>query len=33
MKARPWLLEAARATEDSWMDQLTNHVQQLLDGN
>lgn len=32
MKARPWLLEAARATEDSWMDQLARHVQQLLDG-
>lgn len=31
MRARPWLLVAARATEDSWMDGLTQHVQQLLD--
>lgn len=31
MRARPWLLEAARSTEDSWMDGLTSHVQQLLD--
>lgn len=31
MVARPWLLEAARSTEDSWMDGLQEHVQQLLD--
>lgn len=33
MTARPWLLEAARATEDTWMDLATDHVQRLLDGN
>lgn len=31
MVARPWLLAAARATEERWMDGLTAHVQQLLD--
>lgn len=31
MRARPWAVTAARATEDSWMDVLTQHVQQLLD--
>lgn len=31
MRARPWLLDAARSTEDSWMDGLTQHIQQLLD--
>ena len=31
MRPRPWLTDAARATEDSWMDVLTDHVQQLLD--
>lgn len=31
MTARPWLLQAARATEDSWMDVLTEDVQQLLE--
>lgn len=27
---RPWLWGAATSTEDSWMDALTEHVQQLL---
>jgi hypothetical protein len=31
MRARPWLLDAARSTEDSWMDGMWGHVQQLLD--
>jgi hypothetical protein len=31
LRARPWLMTAARSTEDRWMDQLTEHVQQLLD--
>ena len=31
MRARPWLLDAAKSTEDAWMDDLTQHVQQLLD--
>lgn len=31
MRPRPWLIEAARDTEDSWMDALTEHVQQLLE--
>ena len=31
MRPRPWVLDAARRTEDTWMDQLTDHVQQLLD--
>lgn len=30
MRARPWLMTAARDTEDKWMEQLTEHVQQLL---
>lgn len=33
MRARPWLLDAARSTEDSWMDGLQGHVQQLLEGH
>lgn len=31
MRARPWLLDAARRTEATWMDDLTEHIQQLLD--
>lgn len=31
LRARPWLYDAAHATEDRWMDQLTEHAQQLLD--
>ena len=31
MRARPWLMLAARDTESTWMDDLTEHVQQLLD--
>lgn len=31
MRARPWLLSSARATEDRWTDDLTTHIQKLLD--
>lgn len=31
MRARPWLTTAARDTEELWMRDLTEHVQQLLD--
>lgn len=31
MRARPWLTDAARDTEPTWMDDLTTHVQHLLD--
>lgn len=31
MRARPWLLDAAKAAEGQWMGQLTDHVQRLLD--
>lgn len=31
MRARPWLLDAARSTEDEWMDGYEKHVQSLLD--
>ena len=31
MRARPWLIQAARDAEPTWMDDLTEHVQHLLD--
>lgn len=31
MRPRPWLMEAARSTEDRQLDLLTRHVQELLD--
>jgi len=31
MPARPWLIRAARDAEPTWMDDLTTHVQKLLD--
>lgn len=31
MRARPWLVDASKATEDSQLDLLTGHVQKLLD--
>lgn len=31
MRARPWLTTAARDTENSWLDVLTQHLQTLMD--